>query len=195
MVGKKIGVAAANQTAFSALCKINGVDISKITVVPVQFDPTPVANKEVDGQVVYVTDEPSILELKGIKTHTYLFADFKYDVYADCYVTTEENLATKTDLLVGFLKAERQGWQYDLDHPQEGTDLQLKLYGQKLGTDPKQAQAINIAQQQLILTPTTKEKGLFWIDDAEVEANVKTLAVAGIATTKDLFTTEVLEKL
>jgi ABC-type nitrate/sulfonate/bicarbonate transport system substrate-binding protein len=195
MIGKKIGVAAANQTAFNALCKINGVDISKVNVVPVQFDPTPVANKEVDGQVVYITDEPSILELKGIKTHTYLFADFKYDVYADCYVTTEDTLATKSDLLVGFLKAERQGWQYDLDHPQEGTDLQVKLYGKKLGTDPAQAAAINLAQKQLILTDTTKDKGLFWIDAAEVDANVRTLAVGGITTTKELFTTEILDKL
>ena len=43
--------------------------------------------------------------------------------------------------------------------------------------------------------PTTKEKDLFWIDSAEVDANVNTLAVAGINTTKDLFTTEILDKL
>jgi ABC-type nitrate/sulfonate/bicarbonate transport system substrate-binding protein len=195
MIGKKIGVAASNQTAFQALCKLNKIDISKITVVPVQFDPTPVASDEVDGQVVYVTDEPSILELKGIKTATFLFADYGYDVYADVYAATEDTISKKSDLLVGFLKAERQGWQLDLDQPQVGTDLQLKLYGKKLGTDPKQAAAINIAQQQLIVTDTTKSKGLFYLDPAEITKNVATLGVAGIKTDASVFTSEILDKL
>ena len=195
MIGKKIGVAASNQTAFQALCKLNKIDISKITVVPVQFDPTPVAAGEVDGQVVYINDEPTILELKGIKVTTFLFADFGYDVYADVYEATEDTIAQQPELLVGFLKAERQGWQLDLDQPQVGTDLQLKLYGKKLGTDPKQAALINIAQQQLISTPTTKAKGLFYLDPAEITKNVAALGVAGIKTDASVFTSEILDKL
>lgn len=65
MVGRKIGVAAINETAFNLLLKINNIDPASVDVVPVQFDPSPVTNREVDGQVVFVINEPTSSKRRG----------------------------------------------------------------------------------------------------------------------------------
>ncbi len=59
--GKKIGVQAANEPIWKTFLKANNLDASKITKVPVQFDPTPLAQKQVDGWLSYVTNEPNLL--------------------------------------------------------------------------------------------------------------------------------------
>ena len=49
MYGKKIGVQAANETLWATFLKANKLDALKIIKVPVQFDPTPLAQGTVDG--------------------------------------------------------------------------------------------------------------------------------------------------
>ncbi|MER2223869.1 MAG: ABC transporter substrate-binding protein, partial [Rhodococcus sp. (in: high G+C Gram-positive bacteria)] len=53
MIGKKIGVQDSNQLVFGALLAANGLTESQMTIVPAQFDPSPLANGEVDGWVSY----------------------------------------------------------------------------------------------------------------------------------------------
>ena len=92
LVGKKIGVAQGNQAGWEVFLKRAGVDVSEITVVPVQYDPSPVANKEVDGQVVFSINEPAQLKVKGIETNVLLFADYGFDIYAGCYFALEQTI-------------------------------------------------------------------------------------------------------
>ena len=37
---------------------------------------TPLAQKQVDGWLSYVTNEPNLLKVKGVATHTFLFNDY-----------------------------------------------------------------------------------------------------------------------
>ena len=45
MIGKKIGVQATNEAVWNAFLKANKIDPSKITKVPVQFDPSAVGRR------------------------------------------------------------------------------------------------------------------------------------------------------
>ena len=66
LIGKKIGVQAGpNETLFDALLKANGIDASKVTKVPVQYDPAPLVNGEVDGFLAYVTNESFTVAQQG----------------------------------------------------------------------------------------------------------------------------------
>ena len=43
MIGKKIGVQAGNLLSFKAFLKLVKIPVSAVHIVPVQFDPTPLA--------------------------------------------------------------------------------------------------------------------------------------------------------
>jgi len=66
LIGKRIGVQAGpNETLFDALLKANGIDASQVTKVPVQYDPAPLVNGEVDGFLAYITNESFTVEQQG----------------------------------------------------------------------------------------------------------------------------------
>lgn len=192
MIGKRIGVAAGNQTAFDLFLKINGIDPSQVTVVPVQYDPAPVANGEVDGQVVFSINEPTQLEGKGLKTNVMLFADHGYDILADVFVATNETIEKNPQALANFLKATRQGYQALMDDPQKAAELTVQKYGKDQGLDLTQQVLEAKAMKNLIVTPDVTTP-LALTKDA-MAANIKTIGMLGINVTADqLFTTKILD--
>lgn len=192
MIGKKIGVAAGNQTAFDLFLKINNIDPSQIQVVPVQYDPAPLANKEVDGQVVFAVNEPTQLAAKGIDTHTMLFADHGYDILADVFVATNETIEQKPQLLANFLKATRQGYEGLIQDPAKAAELTVNDYGKDQGFNLQQQTLQATAMKQLILTDSVTTP--IALPEATMEANIKTIGLLGIDVNKDqLFTTKILD--
>lgn len=192
MYGKSIGVSSANEEAWKTFVALNKLDVSKITVVPVQDDPTPLAAGEVDGWMGYITDEPTQLSLKGFAVHTFLFADFGYKIFADIYEVTESSIATKKEELAAFLAAEREGWQADLSDPAAGVTA-AKPYFLKSGLTAAQQALENKAQLELISTPYTRAHGLFTMNPDDIAANISTMKVAGISASADLFDSSILE--
>jgi len=66
LIGKKIGVQDSNTALFKALLAANGIEESELTIVPVQYDPAPLINGEVDGFIAYLTNEAiTVAEIKG----------------------------------------------------------------------------------------------------------------------------------
>ena len=96
MIGKKIGVQATNEAVWAAFLKANDIDPSKITKVPVQFDPTPLAKGEVDGWFSFFTNEPNLLKLQGVRTPYFLLADYKYPLVSETYVGEERHARRAT---------------------------------------------------------------------------------------------------
>ena len=194
MVGKKIGVAALNETSFNLLLQINNIDPDSIEVVPVQFDPAPVVNKEVDGQVVFVINEPTQLEAKGIATNTFLFADFGYAVFSGVYFAKTETVERNPEMLAGFLRAERLGWEANVADPALGTDLTLNVFGKDQGFDRAQQLLESQTLPQIMVTPDTDAGGLLTLPPALIEKNIATLSANEIdVTTEQLFTTKILD--
>jgi ABC-type nitrate/sulfonate/bicarbonate transport system substrate-binding protein len=190
MYGKKIGVQVANTSVWDSFLKAAGLDASKITVVPVQFDPTPLTQGTVDGWFSFITNEPNELRAKGFKVATFLLADQGYPLVSETYFTT-------TDTLVkAFLTAEIKGWKDSIADPKLGATLTVDTYGKGLGlTIPEQTQE-SVTQNTLILTPYTKANGLFTVSPALVEANLKTLATGGTKlTAAQLFDFSILESI
>ena len=191
--GKKIGVAQGNQTPWDVFLKAAKVSATGITVVPVQYDPSPVANKEVDGQVVFAINEPAQLKAKGIDTNILLFADYGFSIYAGCYFALEDTIKNHKAELAAFLKGERQGFEANIKDPTLGTKYTLDKYGKDLGLDPKQQQFESEALASIMKTPVTDAKGLLYMDPSDIAKNIDTLKLAGQnVSSADLFTDEIL---
>lgn len=194
MIGKKIGVAAGNQTAFELMLAINGIDVSQIEIVPVQYDPAPVANDEVDGQVVFAINEPTQLEQQGIDTNVMLFADFGYNIFADVFFATNETIENEPDALASFLKATRQGYQDMIDDPASAATLAVNNYGKDQGLNLEQQTLQAEAMKSLIITDEVTEP--IALPEDAIEANIETISKLGInVSADDLFTTAILDRI
>lgn len=194
MYGKKIGVQVANTSVWNSFIKAAGLDVSKIKVVSVQFDPTPLTQGTVDGWFSFITNEPNELRSKGFDVTTFLLADQGYPLVSETYFTTTATLSAKPDVVKAFLAAEIKGWKDNLANPELGASLAATVYGKGLGLTTAEQTLESKSQNLLILDADTTKNGLFTITPALIEANLKTLAIGGINLTQDkLFDLSVLE--
>jgi ABC-type nitrate/sulfonate/bicarbonate transport system substrate-binding protein len=180
MYGKKIGVQATNESEWAAFVKAAGLDASKITKVPVQFDPLPLTQGTVDGWFSFVTNEPNDLRSKGFDVTSFLLADFGYPLVSETYMVRQDTIDGSRDLLKAFLKAEIKGWTDNLATPALGADLAANTYGKGLGLSAAEQALESATENTLILNADTRKNGLFTVADTLLEENVKTLAAGGL---------------
>lgn len=180
MIGKRIGVQDSNTSLFNALLAANDIDPSEVEIVPVQYDPAPLVNGDVDGFVAYITNEAITLEQEGIATTNLPFAENGLPFVAETYSVTDEMIASDRELLKAFLVAEIRGWTDALADPQGGADLATDTYGTDLGLDPAKTLAGAEAQNELVTSGETETNGLFTISDDLQSLTVESLAGAGI---------------
>jgi ABC-type nitrate/sulfonate/bicarbonate transport system substrate-binding protein len=180
MKGRKIGVQDTNQLIFNALLTANGLKPGDVTVVPAQFDPTPLANGEVDGWVSYVTNEPITLAAKGFQNTHFLFADFDLPLVAETLTVAQSTIDNERDKLKAFLVAEIKGWKDAVADPAESARLAVEVYGKDQKLDLAEQTKEAIAQNDLVVSPDTVANGLLTMTDALIEQNIAALRTAKI---------------
>ncbi|MFT4280361.1 ABC transporter substrate-binding protein [Microbacterium sp.] len=209
LVGKKIGVQDSNASVFAALLNANGIDPADVTVVPVEFDPTPLMNGDVDGFMAYLTNEALTVELAGYDITNLAYADNGVPYVAETFSVTDQYLAENKELLKAFLTAEIKGWT---DVFQNSTDdsveLITKYYNQAAedsadgleavfgALDPTKTSKGLEAEKLLISTPETEANGLFTISDELKQQTVASLKAAGWdVSVDDLFDTTIIDEI
>jgi len=196
MVGKTIGVQAANETVWNAFLAAAGIDPDSIETVPVQFDPSPLTAKQVQGWFSFITNEPVTLAAAGVDVETMLLADFGYPLVGQCYVATDKSIAERPDDLKAVLAAEVKGWTKSLEEPASGAEIAIDEYASDLGLDLEVQTELSKVQNQLILTDETRANGLMTMTTALIEGNLETLAASGLdISADDLFDLSLLEAL
>lgn len=196
MRGRRIGVQDTNQLVFNTLLTANGMTPGDVTIVPAQFDPTPLANGEVDGWVSYVTNEPITLAAKGFQNSHFLFADYGLPLVAETFTVLQSTIDDERDKLKAFLTAEIKGWRDAVADPAESARLAVEVYGKDLNLDLEEQTQEAIAQNDLVVSADTQANGLFTMTDALIEQNIAALATAGIEITADqLFDLSILEEI
>lgn len=178
--GKRIGVQDSNTTLFNALLAANGIDPSELTIVPVQYDPAPLVNGEVDGFVSYITNEAISVEMMGLATTNLPFAENGLPFVAETLTVTDDMIANNRELLKAFLVAEIKGWTDAVNDAQGGADLAIETYGADLDLDPAKTLAGSEAQNLLVVSDETEANGLFTISEDLQALTVESLAGAGI---------------
>jgi ABC-type nitrate/sulfonate/bicarbonate transport system substrate-binding protein len=187
LVGKKIGVqAGVNETLFDALLEVNKIDASKVTKVPVQYDPQPLINGDVEGFFAYLTNEVLTLELGGHKTAVLPFADNGLPFIAESFVVTDDSIKNKRAELKAFLMATIKGWKDAVADSAESARLAVEVYGKELGlTLAKEKGQAEAQNTKLIATPETDSNGLFTVSKELMDKNIEILKLAGYDTTAD----------
>jgi ABC-type nitrate/sulfonate/bicarbonate transport system substrate-binding protein len=196
LVGKKIGVASANNPALTAFLSINGMTADQVEFVPSQYDPAVLTAGEVDGLYCFYNDLPVALAVQGVDAYSMLLADFGYNPMSQTYTVLRSSLEDEQirDQLVRLLRADAQGWQLYQDDPQSAADLTVEMYpdaGLDLATQQQQADV----QLDIMFSETTDEFGFGWFTDEQVQENLRLFDVLGIeGGTEQLWDRSLLEE-
>lgn len=205
LIGKKIGVQDSNASVFAALLAANDIDPSQLEIVPVDFDPTPLINGEVDGFMAYLTNEAITVEMAGYPVTNLAYAENGLPYVAETFTVTDQYLAENRDLIKAFLTAEIKGWTDTFTEPVDDTvSLVTKYYNESAAAgdltfgelDPAKVAAGIEAQALLISTEETEANGLFTISDDLKEQTLASLAASGWdIEADDLFDTTIIDEI
>ena len=196
---------AAQKAHFKALLAANGISEDQLTIVPVDFDPTPLMNGDVDGFMAYLTNEAITVEMAGYEVTNLAYAENGLPYVAESYAVTDDYLANNKDLIKAFLTAEIKGWTDAFTQPVDDTvALVTKYYNESASAgdltfgdlDPDKVAAGVEAQAKLISTEETEANGLFTISDDLKTQTLASLAASGWDLTADkLFDTTIIDEI
>jgi ABC-type nitrate/sulfonate/bicarbonate transport system substrate-binding protein len=190
LVGKKLGIQQSGVPIYDAFFKSIDIDPKSITYVPVQFDPAPLVNGEVDAFVSFQTNQPIQLKTQGIETVTFLPADYGFNLFSDAFIVSEDTLNNPEAraTVVKILRASIKGWQDAIADPAGAAKLVVEKYGKSLNLDVTAQTLTMEAQIPLILTDEAKTNGLLTMSEAGIAQNIETLNNSGIeATAEEIF--------
>jgi ABC-type nitrate/sulfonate/bicarbonate transport system substrate-binding protein len=195
LVGKKLGIQQSGVPIYDAFFKSIGIDPKAITYVPVQFDPAPLVNHEVDAFVSFQTNQPIQLKTQGIDTVTFLPADYGFNLFSDALIVTEDTIndADARAKAVKVLRATIKGWQDAIADTAYAAKIVVEKYGKSLNLDLTAQTLTAEAQVPLIKTEETDANGLMTMSEAKIAENIQTLKNSGIeATAAEIFDTSLL---
>ncbi|HSW95269.1 MAG TPA: ABC transporter substrate-binding protein [Patescibacteria group bacterium] len=169
-VGKKIGLQAGARGPWATILSLAGLKESDMTIVPVQFDPTPLVQGQVDGFWSFAFNQPLVLQAQGLDTVFMTAFDAGYKFYGDVIITTDTAVKANADELGRWLGATQKGWDYAFANVDEiaklvaGKDAALNL-------DIKQQTSQLKAEKDFM----TSSKPLFTMDQATWQAGIDIL--------------------
>ncbi|MFR9801292.1 ABC transporter substrate-binding protein [Pseudonocardia sp. RS010] len=197
LVGKRLGIqAGTNQQIFAGFLKANDIDPGSVQQVVVQYEPTPLTEKSVDGFMAYTTNEPFLIKADGFTPVTLPFADNGLPLTAETFTVLQETIENDRDKLKAFLTAEIKGWNDAVADPQGSAELAVNTYGKDLGLDvPGQTEQMQ-AQNELVVSADTKANGLFTLTPQLQDNIVEALGNIGITiVAADLFDLTLLDEI
>lgn len=180
MIGKRIGVQDANDLAFNALLKANGIDPGQLTRVPFQFDPTPITTGQIDGYLGFSTSGAATLARRGVPATQFLFADNGLPLVGETLIVAQQTIDEERDKLKAFLKAMVRGWKDAIADPAGAARLAVDNYGKDQNLQVAEQEGMMQRQAELIVSDETKANGLLTVSDELIKANVDSLKFAGI---------------
>lgn len=192
--GKRLGISLTGKSEALVFMRLNGVDSSKVDLVPVQNDPAPLVAGEIDALWGLATNQPIVLAARGVQSHTMLLADYHFNRMQDVLMVTKDTLndPTKKQQVRNFLLASQQGWAKVLADPSYAAQLVVGKYGKNLGLTAVSQENTVKAMAPFIMPSGVATSGILTMSDALITQTIATLNSMGVKADKSLFTTDLL---
>ena len=138
LVGKKVGYPgiSTNEPLLETMLKADGArGLEDVELVNVGFDLAPaLIGGRVDAVVgAYWTHESILIENEGYPVNIMRMEEWGVpDYYELVIVASEDTIANRPDVVEGFVRAVRRGYQDAVADPQGGVDVLLELGGEEV---------------------------------------------------------------
>jgi ABC-type nitrate/sulfonate/bicarbonate transport system substrate-binding protein len=103
------------------------VDLTALKRVPYSFDLTPFLKGEVAVWAGYVMNQPVDARLAGHEVTIIFPDDYGVHTYDDIIFTSEDLVRRNPALIRRWLRATLRGWRYAIEHPDEATEITLRV--------------------------------------------------------------------
>ena len=123
MVGKRMMMDSNNNAPLMAMLAGAGIGTDQFKEVPHSFNYDDLLAGKVDVVSAYITNEPYVLERKGVEFNIINPLNYGVDFPGDLLFTTEDEVARYPERAEKMRRATLKGWDYALHHPNEIIDL------------------------------------------------------------------------
>jgi NitT/TauT family transport system substrate-binding protein len=127
LIGKRIGIQPGARVVINAIIAKYGLDPSKITVVNVGFDKSPLARGQVDAIGGWITNTQA-LSVLGSNRIDLLVSDLGLPSYANVYFATDEAIRSHAEILAKYVGAASKGWGWTKNNPEEAVKTMVAAY-------------------------------------------------------------------
>lgn len=124
-VGKKVGTWPDVQVLLSKMLERAGVNKSRVEIIPVKYDITPLLTRQIDVWPGYAINEPILAEEQGYEVNRIWPSDYGINSYSMTLFTSEDLIKERPDLVRNFVEATIEGWNYAYEHPNEAVEITL----------------------------------------------------------------------
>ena len=190
MSGKTVAVGASNRTQVVSILQKHGV--KNVNLVPAGPDPTQLVTKQVQGYFGFFTAQGVSLQQQGLKIHYLTLAQMGVPSYSNLVWVQQKTLQTQKDLLIGWMKASVQGWEYCNANPTKVGQLTAAHYG-----PPGDKAAVEIGTAQIQAQIVKGPQGVMGLDATQFQGMLDGLYAAKIITkplkAAQIMTTEILD--
>ena len=134
-VGHTVGFKGTPPPDLFAIMAAAGVDEADVELVNVGFDPRTLTEGLIDVYPVFKSNEPNLIRGWGYELNQWDAADFGVPTLGLTYVTSEEMIAERPELVQSFMNAVLRGIEYAQDNPDEAVDIVLLYAGEDADAD------------------------------------------------------------
>ena len=129
--GKRVMMTPLFDAEDHAMLINEGVPLAAVEIIPHSWSLDDLINRKVDAQSAYLTNEPYLMQQKGVEPAIIRPVTYGVDFYGDLLVTTEHEIKNHSERTAAFYQAVQRGWLYALDHPEEIARLIIDRYSQE----------------------------------------------------------------
>ncbi len=119
---------AVETASIHAMIKSSKIDEKNIEFKRHTFDLEDLIDGRIDLYAGYISNEPYLLEERGIKYKLFSPKEKGFDFYSDILFTSQENVRTNPQSVNSFNKASVKGWEYAFKNMEETVELIHKKY-------------------------------------------------------------------
>lgn len=135
--GLRVGVLPDGTAALmDAILSQNGLATDAVERIPMNYELDAFLAGDLDVIPVYITDEPFLLDQKGIEYNLMLPQNHGIDSYGDTLIATEDFVAENPEAVDAFVRASLKGWRFMIEQPSYSLEL-LQDYMHPLYENPE----------------------------------------------------------
>jgi ABC-type nitrate/sulfonate/bicarbonate transport system substrate-binding protein len=162
-LGKRVAITFGSNTEgeYRAMMSKLGLDLKKVTEVPVRFDKTQFLQRQVDVTSMYVTHEVFVARKNGADPVVITPDRYGIHWYADTVFVKKETIDAHADMVRRFIRASKRGWVWALENVPEAIDIVLQV-NNKLDREALNFEAATT--KELVLTEVVRKEGFGWME-------------------------------
>lgn len=195
LIGKRIGTQPTARFATDALIKKYKLDPTKIEIVNMGFDMTPLLAGQIDVATGWITNTKA-LSILGPQRIDFLIQEGGVINYGNVYFSSNESIARNPEQITRFLGAVAKGWEWSFANRKAAVDIMCDAYEQL--ERPIEHQTVDTIIK-LSFDADTKANGWGWFDPKVIQESIDLFASVGYFQDKkvpalgDLMTTQFLD--